>query len=129
MNLQDFIKETLVQIARGIEGAAGELKGTKAIVNPRNVQPRTDVDSDVYGFVDTQEKFYKAVQKIEFDVAVTASTGTATKGGIGIMVGAIGLGSQGKSESQDSSIYRIQFLVPMVIPMEDDPNDAQAADG
>jgi hypothetical protein len=125
MNLQDFIKETLVQIARGIEGAAGELKGTKAIVNPRNVQTRTDVDSDVYGFLDTREKFYKAVQKIEFDVAVTASTGTATKGGIGIMVGAIGLGSQGKSESQDSSISRIKFLVPMVLPMEDAPHDAQ----
>jgi hypothetical protein len=27
MNLPDFIKETLIQIARGIEGAAAELKG------------------------------------------------------------------------------------------------------
>jgi hypothetical protein len=125
MNLQDFIKETLVQIARGIEGAAAELQGSKAIVNPRNVQTRTDVDTDVYGFLDTHEKFYKAVQKVEFDVAVTASTGTATKGGIGIMVGTIGLGSQGKSESQDSSISRIKFLVPMVFPMEDAAHDAQ----
>ena len=125
MNLQDFIKETLVQIARGIEGAAAELKGSKAIVNPRNVQTGTGDDRHVYGFLDTQTSFFKAVQKVEFDVAVTASTGTATKGGIGIMVGAIGLGSQGKSEAQDSSISRIKFLVPMVLPMEDAPHDAQ----
>ena len=105
MNLQDFIKQTLIQIARGIEGAAAELKNSKAIVNPRNVQTGAGDDPNVYGFVDTQTKFCKTVQKVEFDVAVTASTGTATKGGIDVMVGAIGLGSQGKSESQDSSIF------------------------
>ena len=86
---------------------------------------RAQVTIHVYGFLDTQTKFFKAVQKVEFDVAVTASTGTATKGGIGIMVGAIGLGSQGKSEAQDSSISRIKFLVPMVLPMEDAPHDVE----
>jgi hypothetical protein len=125
MNLQDFIKEALVQIARGIEGAAAELKDSKAVVNPRNVQTLEVPHGDIYGFVDTETKFLKAVQKVEFDVAVSASTGSATKGGIGIMVGAIGLGSQGKSESRDSSVSRIKFQVPMVLPMENAPHDSE----
>jgi hypothetical protein len=124
MNLQDFITESLVQLARGIEGAAEQLKGTKAIVNPRNVSTETHTHSNIYGFVDTEQSYFKAVQRIEFDVAVTASTGTATKGGIGIMVGAIGLGSQGQSDAQNSSVSRIKFMVPMVLPMEAAPHDS-----
>jgi len=123
MNLQDFITETLVQIARGIEQAAEQLKGTKGLVNPRNVNTSTYAESGIYGFVDTEQTFHKAVQKIEFDVAVTASTGTATKGGIGIMVGAIGLGSQRQSEAQHSSVSRLKFVVPMVLPLENAPHD------
>jgi hypothetical protein len=125
MELQDFISGTLVQIARGIEDAAGKLKGTKAIVNPRNVAPAGEKYGDLYGFVNPHKPFYKAVQKIEFDVAVTASAGKETKSGIGIMVSSITVGSQGKSESQNSSVSRIRFSVPMVLPMEDAPHDKE----
>jgi len=125
MNLQDFITESLVQIALGIEGAAERLKGTKALVNPRNVSTETNVHTGIYGFVDTEQHYFKAVQKIEFDVAVTAASGTATKGGVGIMVGMIGLGTQGQSEAQDSSVSRIKFVIPMVLPMENAPQDSQ----
>ena len=48
MNLQEFIKETLVQIASGIEGAAAELKGSKAIINPRNVQTGAGDDTRLW---------------------------------------------------------------------------------
>ena len=113
-----------MQIALGIENAAERLKGSKALVNPRNVNTDTSLTSGIYGFVDTETHYFKVVQKIEFDVAVTASSGTATKGGIGIMVGAIGLGSQGQSEAQDSSVSRIKFVVPMVLPMENAPQDS-----
>ena len=87
MELQDFIKNTLVQIARGIESAATELKGSKAIVNPRNVGTSSVQDEHIYGYLNTNKKFYKVVQKIDFDVAVTAEKSKETKGGMGISVG------------------------------------------
>ena len=34
------------------------------------------------------------------------------------MVGSIGLGSQGKSDSENSSHSRIKFKVPMVLPFD-----------
>ena len=60
MNLQDFIKETLIQIARGIEGAAAELKDSKAIrtTSHENVPKKADTlnadlaASGVYGKLD-----------------------------------------------------------------------------
>src|SRR5262245_51564944 len=103
MELQQFITTTLVQIARGIEDAASALEDSKAIVSPRNVNTSVG-DRAVYGFLDTNKKFYKVVQTIDFDVAVTAEKGKETKGGIGIQVGSIGIGSQGRSESQNSTV-------------------------
>ena len=128
MELQDFISTTLIQIARGIEMAANELDDSKAVVNPRNVNTRVPEEADIYGYLDTKRKFYKVVQKIEFDVAVTAEKGTETKGGIGIQVGSIGLGTQGKSENASSSVSRIKFSIPMTLPTEDAPHDAKDPD-
>jgi len=36
MDLRNFIKETLVQIAQGVDDAREALADSKAIVNPRN---------------------------------------------------------------------------------------------
>jgi hypothetical protein len=125
MELQDFIKNTLVQIARGIENAATELKGSKAIVNPRNVRTGGVQDEHIYGYLNTNKKFFKVVQKIEFDVAVTAEKTKETKGGMGISVGSIAVGTQGRSENAGSTVSRIRFSVPIVLPMEDAPHDKQ----
>ena len=125
MELQDFITKTLVQIARGIKNAADQLEGTKAIVNPRNVHALEGKESAVYGYMNTQKQYFKVVQKIDFDVAVTADKGTETKGGVGIHVGSIGLGTQGKTEKGNSSVSRISFSIPMVLPMEDAPFDEE----
>jgi len=95
------------------------LEDSAAIVNPRNVAgTHKSEDSKVHGYlVEGNEKTLRqAVQRIDFDVAVTATEGTETKGGVGIMVGAIGLGSQGKSDASNASQSRIKFVVPMVLP-------------
>ena len=125
MELHTFISSTLVQIAQGIENANKQLEGTRALVNPRNVHPVEGKGSSVYGYLNTKKKFYKVVQRIDFDVAVTAEAGTETKGGVGIQVGSIGIGTQGKSEKANSSVSRIAFSIPMVLPMDDSPFDKE----
>lgn len=108
-----------MQIAQGIDDASAELKDSTAIVNPANVVGTGgSSDAKVYGYLtnDRPESVRLAVQRVDFDVAVVATTGTETKGGIGILVGSIGLGGQGKSDTSSSSQSRIQFSVPMVLP-------------
>jgi len=110
MDLRHFIKETLVQIAQGIEDAGTALESSSAIVNPRNVSGSTGTsDAKVYGYLieEKENRMRQAVQSIHFDVAVSVAQGTETKGGIGLMVGAVALGSQGKSDASNTSQSRI----------------------
>lgn len=119
MNLQEFIRETLVQISQGITAANADLKDTGAKVNPRNVHPYLHTSDKVYGHVDTskpKEEFFPLVELVEFDVALTVSEGKETKGGIGIAIGTIGLGSQGRSDSERSSESRVKFRIPVQLP-------------
>ena len=118
MNLQTFISETISQISKGIEAANEQLESTSAIVSPRSIKPLQDKNTKGYGYLDESDepRFMRVVEEIEFDVAVTATEGKETKGGIGIMVGAVGIGSQGKSESENASVSRIRFRIPVVLP-------------
>ena len=118
MNLETFISESLTQIARGIEKADSNLTDSTAIVSPRRIKPMPK-ESGVYGGLeegDGKPSYSRLVESIEFDVAVTVSEGKETKGGIGIMVGSVGLGSQGKSDKEHSAISRLKFRIPFVLP-------------
>jgi hypothetical protein len=117
MNLQQFIKETLVQITHGIIEADEAVAPTGAAVNPRDVVHNKRGEGP-YGYYaeDAKGQFRRAIESIDFDVVVTVTEGTETKGGIGIHVGAVGLGSAGKSGKENSSESRIRFSVPLLIP-------------
>jgi hypothetical protein len=119
MQLEDFIKESLVQIANGVSAAAKELNSSGAIVNPRNVAAASKETFNVYGLIAESNTMRRAVHSIEFDVAVTATGGTETKGGIGVIAGAIALGTQGKSQESNSSVSRLSFSIPMALPNAD----------
>lgn len=119
MNLQNFVTESIVQIVRGIEAASEALKDSTAVVSPKNVQPSDTERTHLFGYLiepESHSTYRTAVQRIDFDVAVYAEEGTETKGGIGLMVGTIGLGSQGKSDKSHSSESRIKFAVPIILP-------------
>jgi hypothetical protein len=59
----------------------------------------------------------EVVGMVEFDVAVRATEGKETKGGIGVVAGVIGLGSSGKSDSSSGSESRIKFSIPVLLPV------------
>lgn len=118
MDLENFISISLVQIAKGIDRANAELKGTGAIVSPKKV---TDVRKEnTYGNLKLNDNSWVRVQQIDFDVALTATEGSETKGGLGISVGAISLGGAAKDDYSQSSVSRIKFSVPMLLPQKDE---------
>ena len=119
MNLQNFITESIVQIVRGIEAANTALNDSTAVVSPKNVIPSDSERPHIYGYLvepGAHGKYRTPVQRVDFDVAVYAEEGTETKGGIGLMVGTLGLGSHGKSDKSHSSESRIKFTVPIILP-------------
>ena len=116
MRLEDFVSQTLVELTRGVQRAQLELKSTGARVNPAMSQVFGvgTVGVHAFGWADGGQD--APVMLVDFDVAVTASEGTETKGGMGIAVGTIVLGSQGKSDKGSSSESRIRFSVPLLLP-------------
>ena len=108
MELKDFVSETLVQIIEGVKDAQSKVVDTEGgSVNPEYSQtPRPH----------TISRYGKIIQDVEFDVALSVSEGTESKGGIGVVAGVFALGSQGQSNAENASFSRIKFHVPMVLP-------------
>jgi hypothetical protein len=116
MDLKEFIRESLVQIANGIIEANKALAGTSAVVNPYNVQAYSK-GAKAYGRVNAAfEEKDSLVELVKFDVAVTTEAGTQTGGGIKISIASIGVGAEGKSTGSQSNESRIKFNIPMVYP-------------
>jgi len=118
MNLEDFVAESLVQIARGIEKADELLQDSGAIVNPRHVVPESP-GPNAYGFLaenPADQGYMAIVQKIDFDVAVYASQTTETGGKAGLMVAALGVGANASTEKGEKTESRIKFSIPFVFP-------------
>ena len=111
MELKIFITETLTQIIGGVKEAQSHAAKYGAEVNPPVFSK-----PDKFDRLQHKDIWSSLIQEVNFDVAVTASEGTETKGGIGVFVGVIGLGSQGQSEKSNESVSRIKFSVPICLP-------------
>jgi hypothetical protein len=117
MQLNEFIKMVLVEIAEGINEANKELEGHDSSVNPSGVRPYGDKENDgVFGIVDKADNTVRLAHLIDFDVAVHASEEKEKKGGVGILVASIGMGVQEKTDNNTSSTSRIKFKIPMSFP-------------
>jgi hypothetical protein len=121
MNLKDFIQESITAIVLGIKEANDAVTDQNAVVNPKNARPTKDGFAGAYGFLENEGSIKQTVHSIDFDVAVFASEDKETKGGIGISVASVVLGSQGKSGSSGGSESRIRFNVPVIYPSAPNP--------
>ena len=111
MDLQEFVKQTLVQISCGVKEAQDATRDVGAFVNPDLSSPTTDAAK--HGLLLAENDYAQIVQ---FDVALSVSDSKGTKGGIGVLAGAITLGSSGQSNAENSSVSRVKFVVPLVLP-------------
>lgn len=110
MNLREFIGEALSEIIAGVADARAKAGEHGAVVG----------SDELYGSVReasilTDSKS-RTVSLVQFDIALANADSTDTKGGIGVFLGAVGLGSQGASHGESSSHSRIKFSVPVVLP-------------
>jgi len=112
IKLEDFVSETLHQILNGVIKAQEYAKELGGEVNPSSARFRTDQGMQLY-----DKRDGSLIERVDFDIAVTTTEGTETKGGVGIFVGPVGLGSHGQSNSTNQSISNIKFTVPVKFPV------------
>ncbi len=120
MDLKEFVKESIVQIAQGIEEANSELKDSPAMVNPLYMRANSE-NAQAYGRTMQRNEGYsepdsRVVEKVDFDVAVVAEAGEQGSAGAKLSIASIGFGVNGKTESSNKSESRIKFSIPIVYP-------------
>lgn len=119
MDLKEFVSATIAQIVQGVVEAQKQAEEVGACVNPQDEKASIVSNPLKPGsrFVQIPGKgnYFNEIQYLEFDVAVTASAGTETKGGIGI-ANIVTLGMIGTSDKSSESVSRIKFRVPVVFP-------------
>jgi len=102
MELKEFIKQALSDIAKAVSESQEELKGV-AVVNP----PKSDQGHGPMGRVYFYEK-----HTINFDIAVTASAENEKSGGVRVLSAIAGDVSSTSTNQQSS---RITFSIPVYL--------------
>lgn len=110
MKLDDFVSETLKQIIRGVVAAQEFGNSQNAKINPATARFHSSTEGLSY-CGDTGVP----LQHVEFDVAVTVTEENIATDGGGT-VGSISVSPNSSSTSQNSSISRIKFEVPILLP-------------
>ena len=108
MELKEFIKTALIDIVEGVSEA-----GTVASKHGAAIG-----STELYGYLKEAKVVTDSkgipVSQVDFDIALTEGSKSNTKGGIGVHLGAIKLGSDGASHNENGSHSRIKFSVPVV---------------
>lgn len=111
MDIKDFVKESLMQIAESINEANIELKDKGTYV------PSGDIVGEGVLFSVIKDSKTRHFIKVEFDLAVTVSQKHGTSGGDGLSIAPLAnVGIKGEDKERKEEISRIKFMIPMVLP-------------
>ena len=113
MELREFISDVFASIIAGVSDAEAAAKEHGAVINPRG-------ETTVYGRggdmrTETKVKTYEH-QSVDFDVALTVESSNSKDAGGKIAVMSAGLGGNVASSSKNSSVSRIKFSIPIILP-------------
>lgn len=116
MRLDEFIKETLLQIAKGVQEADEELKNTTASAR---VVPMGSYDYQgipaVAPRVNTNIKSSMPVSLVEFRVKVETSSNEEAATKIGGNIKVISTDKDVRTKDQESQVHEISFCVPLAL--------------
>ena len=115
MELKEFIRETLAQIAAGVEGAQTEVRDAGGFVNPAHRAGKQEQDKSHFGSLTSGQNIFL----VDFDVTVTVIEATETEGKAKLSVaGFLNLGTGGQSNASSTATNRISFKVLLAMPVD-----------
>lgn len=112
MTIEEFVKEAITGIVKGVAGASEELKGTGAVVNPMTVNGNDYSE----GWSETQ--LSRKTQDVEISIALTTENSQGKSGSFGLSVAGMSATLPGKEKSEIAgSINYIKFTIPVGFPI------------
>ena len=106
MDLKEFTKQTLVQIVEGTQEANEELKDLDAYITCEKMFNSNGPSLSAKGL---------NVITVDFDVAITATETEGINGGAGLKVAMLNLGGGTESKTENQTISRIKYSLPLVL--------------
>ncbi len=115
MELQEFVAQALSQIIQGVKSVQQTSSEVGATINPG--VPNRQLEEQGYlstgGILGEQNSM---VLFVEFDTAVTITEGEGVKASAGISILAANVGFNLGTKDESSTVSRIKFKVPIVLP-------------
>ena len=103
MELREFIAATIKDIVGGVADAKSQL-------------PRTSTGDEIKGGREKYEIYSDRIE-VEFDIEVGMSSADESKGGLTVLLASIGVGAGTKSSAEEKTTNRINFRVPVQLPV------------
>jgi len=118
MELKEFIKETILDIALAINDANKEAieKGIDLLVNPFPLFEHSKGYTETYKDTNGTQTDRKRVEMIDFDVAVTSSNTSGGELGSSISIAGFKVGAGGEISDGLENVSRIKFQIPVSFP-------------
>lgn len=115
--LDEYVKDTLVQIVNGINEANKELIQKGAFVPSDNIHSWGNATIEGLEAFDNKEQSH-LVRNVDFDIAVAVKNEKANGGKAGLEVMSVQLGKNKNSSLSSSSVNRIKFSLPLALPFQ-----------
>lgn len=122
MELKTFISQALTSIVEGVVEAQAKTQNLGAFVNPGGLTKTTGaVSTDAIW----DHRTNNIARLVTFDIAVTVEAGMSTSAKIGVLAGLLDLGAKGASQQKELAASRIQFSLPLLLPVQAAPDEAR----
>lgn len=109
MELQEFIKQTLLQITSGVKEAQEELKDSGCLINPKSFGNANAIATGV-------KNKTRNIQKLKINAALTITENEGSKSGIGIAK-IVKAGIDAEESSSNQQVTSIEFEIPIALPV------------
>ncbi len=110
MELQEFIKNTIVQITNGIIDAQNELKDTECLINPMGYS------SDSNNIYEGVKNTSRSIQKIKMNIVLDVTNSSGSKSGIGV-ARVIKAGIDNSESASHKEMTTVEFEIPISFPV------------
>jgi hypothetical protein len=124
MELKEFVSQTLIEIVQGVRSAQINVRSMGASVSPRMKLIKKGNPSWI-GITNEPFGWDSPVLPVEFDVALTVIKGKGSQSGIGVVLGAVGIGGRRESKSSDERENRVRFVIPLSLPPQTHPRKSR----
>lgn len=114
MQLDEYIKETLVQIAKGVKDATEEVERLGGKVNP--ARTNTEYQTDGFDIRSTDSKVRPEKQTIKFDIALQVKETSGVDATAKAKLAVLSIGGGAKNLDESHTAHRVQFKIPVDLP-------------